>query len=109
MFMTFSVAAVCALFLIAGLLRLACRYRKDLWITSDDAILCLVAPVMILLATFGALSLGWRVTHGGFAAVSGGGWLGAVIVAAIAAGLWLLLAPRIRAGGRKGADSASLL
>ena len=96
-----SVASVCAVVLIAGLLRLACRHRKDLWIVSDDAILCLVAPVVILLSTFGASSLGWRVTHGGFAAVSVGGWIGSLVIAAVFIGAWLVLAPRIRAGALK--------
>jgi len=100
MFIMFSVASLCAVVLIAGLLRLACRHRKDLWIVSDDAILCLAAPVIILLSTFGASSVGWRITHGGFAAVSAAGWAGSLVIAALGVGVWMLLAPRIRAGAR---------
>jgi len=98
MFIMFSVASLCAVVLIAGLLHLACRHRKDLWIVSDDAILCLAAPVIILLSTFGASSVGWRITHGGFTAVAIGGWIGSVLIAALAVGVWLLVAPRIREG-----------
>ena len=59
-----SVASICAVVLIACLLALVCRRHKTLWIASDDAILCFVSPVVIMLATFGFISLGWRVTHG---------------------------------------------
>lgn len=105
MFIMLSVASVCAVVLIAGLLRLACRYRKDLWIVADDAILCVVAPVLILLATFGGTSLGWRIAHGGFAAVSVEGWIGAALIVAAAAGLWRVLARWLRAGGRQPAST----
>ncbi|MDH3321105.1 MAG: hypothetical protein OEO84_15655 [Betaproteobacteria bacterium] len=73
MFIMFSVAALCAVLLVASLLGVACRYRKDLWFTSDDVILCFIAPPVILLGTFGALSIGYRLTHGGLAAVPVGG------------------------------------
>lgn len=95
-----SMAALCAVLLIGGLLREACRHRPDLWITSDDAILCVVSPAVIVLATFGAVSLGWRIAHGGFAAVSVAGWLGSAAIAVVAAVIWRVLAARIRAGGR---------
>ena len=100
MFIMIAVASLSAMLLIGGLVRLACRHRGDLWIVSDDAILCVVSPVVILLGTFGAVSIGWRITHGGFAAVSLGGWIGAAAIAAVAFGIWRLLAARIRAGSR---------
>ena len=100
MFVMIAVASLSAVLLIGGLVRLACRHRGDLWIVSDDAILCFVSPVVILLGTFGAVSIGWRVTHGGFAAVSLGAWIGAAAIAAVAFGIWRLLAARIRAGSR---------
>jgi hypothetical protein len=106
MFIIFSVAALCAVVLIGGLVRLVCRHRGDLWIASDDAILCVVSPVVILLGTLGAVSIGWRVTHGGFAAVSLGGWIGAAAIVAVSAIIWRVLAARIRAGGRARVRSA---
>ena len=107
MFTMISVASLCAMLLIGGLVREACRHRSDLWIVSDDAILCVVSPVVILLGTGGAVSLGWRMTHGGFAAVSVAGWAGSAVIAAIAAGIWHLLASRIRESGRKRATAAA--
>jgi len=98
MFIMIAVASLSAVLLIGGLVRLACRHRGDLWIVSDDAILCVVSPVVILLGTFGAVSIGWRITHGGFAAVSIGAWIGAAAVAAVSAVVWRVLAARIRAG-----------
>jgi len=106
MFTMISVASLCAMLLIGGLVREACRHRSDLWIVSDDAILCVVSPVVILLGTGGAVSLGWRMTHGGLAAVSVAGWVGSAVIAAIAAGIWYLLASRIRESGRKRAMAA---
>lgn len=105
MFMMISVASVCLLAFGIGLVRLACRHRKDLWIASEDAMLCFVSPALILLCTFCAVSLGWRFTHGGFAAVSVGGWIGslAIVLASIAA--WRLLAPRIRESGKTRANT----
>jgi len=99
------VTALCAVLLIGGLVRMACQHRSDLWIVSDDAILCVVSPVVILLGAFGAVSLGWRITHGGFAAVSIGGWIGAAAIVAVAAVVWRVLAARIRAGGRERATA----
>jgi hypothetical protein len=100
MFIMITVASLSAVLLIGGLVRLACRHRSDLWIVSDDAILCVVSPVVILLGTFGAVSIGWRITHGGFAAVSLGAWIGAAAIAAVSAVVWRVLAARIRAGSR---------
>lgn len=106
MYLMISVAALCAVLLIGGLVREACRHRPDLWITSDDVILCLISPVVILLGTFGAVSLGWRMTHGGFAAVSTAGWLGSAAIAAVSAIIWRVLAARLRAGRRARARAA---
>jgi len=107
MFIMISFATICALVLGAGLIGLACRHRKDLWIVSDDAILCVVSPVFILLGTFGAVSLGWRITHGGFAAVSAGGWIGSLAIVAVALGIWRVAAPRIRQSGKLRAGAAA--
>ena len=106
MYLMFSVASLCAVLLIGGLVREACRHRPDLWITSDDVILCLISPVLILLGTFGAVSLGWRIAHGGFAAVSAGAWIGAALIAAGSAVIGHLVAARIRESGRERARSA---
>jgi hypothetical protein len=101
MYLMISVAALCAVLLIGGLVRMACQQRSPLWIVSDDGILCIVSPVVILLGALGAVSLGWRITHGGFANVSVAGWLGAAAIAALSVVAWRVLAARIRAGGRK--------
>lgn len=106
MYLMISVAALCAVLLIGGLVREACRHRPDLWITSDDAILCVVSPVVIVLATLGAVSLGWRIARGGFAAVSVEAWLGSAAIAVVSAIIWRVLAARIRASGRERARSA---
>ena len=107
MFIMIAVASLSAVLLIGGLVRLACRHRSDLWIVSDDAILCVVSPAVILFGTFGAVSIGWRITHGGFAAVSIGGWIGAAAIVVVAFGIWRLLASRIRESGRKRAGAAA--
>lgn len=96
MFMMATVASVCLLVVGASLVRLADRHRSDLWIVSEDGILCVVSPAMILLCTFAAVSLGWRLTHGGLAAVPLGGWIGSLAIAAVAFGAWRALARRIR-------------
>jgi hypothetical protein len=106
MYLMISVAALCGVLLIGGLVRLACRHRSDLWIVSDDAILCVVSPAVIMLGAFGAVSLGWRITHGGFAAVAIGGWIGAAAIAALSVVAWRVLAAWIRAGGPKRATTA---
>jgi hypothetical protein len=98
MFLVITVASLCGVVLIGGLMRLACRHRAGWWFTSDDAILCLVSPVIILLLTFGGVSIGYRMTHGGFRAVPVEGWIGAVVILAISAGIWALLARWIRRG-----------
>ena len=99
MFIMITVASLSAVLLIGGLVRLACRHRSDLWIVSDDAILCVVSPAVILFGTFGAVSIGWRITHGGFAAVSLGAWIGAAAIVAVAFGIWRLLGAHIRESG----------
>jgi hypothetical protein len=71
-----------------------------MWVASDDAILCFVAPAMILVATFGFISLGYRLTHGGLAAVSIEGWIGSAIVVAVFVGAWFPLARLVREGSR---------
>jgi hypothetical protein len=101
MFIMITVTVLCAVLLIAFLLRVACRYRADLWFTSDDVILCFVAPTVILLLTFGALSVGWRITHGGIGAVPVGGWIGSVVIVAAAYGIWTVLARRLRESAPK--------
>lgn len=96
MFLVSAIAALSATILLGGLLRLACRHRPDLWITSDDAILCVASPVLILLLTFGGAALGYRLGHGGLAAVPAYDWIGAAAIAAIALGIWHFLGSRIR-------------
>lgn len=98
MFLVIAVASLCAVGLVATLVALACRHRRDLWFTSDFAILCVVSPVVILLVTFGAVAIGYRLTHGGLAAIPAEGWIGSLIVLAISAGIWRALARRIRRG-----------
>lgn len=105
MFIMTAVASMCAMLLIGGLMREACRHRRDLWITTDDAILCVVSPAIILLGTFGASALGYRLTHGGLAAVSVGAWTGSAIIVAIAVAIWIVGAARIRESGRARAAS----
>lgn len=99
MILTSAFAALCAAVLLGGLLRLACRHRGEWWITSDDAILCVASPILILLVTFGGAALGYRLTHGGLAAVAVEGWIGAAAMIAASIGLWHLLARRIRNPG----------
>ena len=98
MYIIGTVASLCAVVLFAKLLALACQHRPDLWITSEDAILCVASPVAILLLTFGGVSLGFRFTHGGLRAVPLWGWIGAGIVVAASVVIWRMLAGRIRAG-----------
>lgn len=96
MFLMAAVASICAVALIAGLVRLACRQGVKTWVTSDDAILCFVSPVLILLLTFGGVALGYRFTHGGLGAVPAEGWVGSAVIVAISFLLWTALARRIR-------------
>jgi hypothetical protein len=103
MYLMFTVACLCGVVLIGGLARLACRHRAHWWITSDDAILCVVSPVVILLLTGGGVSLGYRLMHGGLAAVPAGGWVGSAVILAASAVLWLLGARWIRGRGFTGA------
>lgn len=98
MYIMISVAALCAVLLIGGLVHEACRHRPDLWITSDDAILCVVSPAVILLGTFGAVALGYRFTHGGLAAVSVAAWIGSAVIAALSFALWVFVVARVRKG-----------
>lgn len=99
MFIMAAVASLCAVLLIGALVREACRHRPDLWITTDDAILCAVSPAVILLGTFGAVALGYRVTHGGFAAVSVAAWIGSAALVALAVVIWVVGAARLRKAG----------
>lgn len=96
MFLIVAVACLCAVVLIAGLVRIACRNGSEAWITSDDGILCAVSPLLIMLLTFGGVALGYRVTHGGLAAVPIEGWIGSAAIIAISFVLWAALARRIR-------------
>lgn len=107
MFVMLSVASLCAVVLIGGPLTLVCRHRPTMWIASDDAIMCFVAPVIIMFCTFGFLSLGWRLTHGSFAEASAQGWIGSGVIVAISVGIWILLARWIRAGRRDPVAAAS--
>ncbi len=104
MFIAAAVALLCAVLLVGGLVRVACRYRSDLWITSDDAILCVVSPVMILLGTAGAAALGYRLTHGGLAAVPVGGWIGSAAIATGSVFLYVFVAARLRGSERRAAE-----
>lgn len=106
MYIILTVASLCAVVLIAKLLALACRNRPDLWIASEDAILCVASPVAILLLTFGGVSVGYRITHGGFGAVPLWGWIGAGIIVAAAVVIWRVLAARLLAGARTPASAA---
>ena len=49
-----------------------------------------------MLSTFGVLSLGWRITNGGFREVPIGGWIGSAVIVGLLAFAWTLLAPRMR-------------
>lgn len=110
MFIMLTVLSICAVALIAGLVAVMCRRPQtaSLWIVSDDAILCVVAPVMIILIAFGIISLSWRITHGGFAAVSAQAWIGSGAIVAISAGIWFPLAKKIRAYGEQRAKEHDL-
>jgi hypothetical protein len=99
MFIAATVASICAVLLACKLIALACRHRTDLWITSEDAILCFVSPVMILLLTVAGVALGYRLTHGGLGAVSIGAWIGAVVIPVVFYALWRVLSARLLAGG----------
>lgn len=105
MFMMFTVAALCIVVLSACLLGLVCRHRPEMWIASDDVILCLEFPVLIVIATFGGIALGWRITHGGLAEVSAEAWVGSALIAAASFVAWFVIAPRIR-GKRTSAPAA---
>ena len=97
MFIMFTIAAIGTVLLAVSLLALVCRHRPDMWIAADDTILCYVAPGLIMLSTFGVLSLGWRITNGGFGGVPIGGWIGSAVIIGLLAFAWTVLAPRIRA------------
>ena len=100
MFLIAAVACICAVVLIAGLVKLACRSGSDAWIASEDGVLCFVSPVLILLLTFGGVALAYRLTHGGLAAVPVAGWIGSVAIIAVSFPIWAVLARRLRAAGR---------
>jgi len=99
MFIMLTVAALCAIVLIASLVALLCRHPKTAshWLVSDDAILCFVAPLMIMIVAFAGISAGWRITHGGFGAITVEAWIGAAVIVAAAVGIWILLSRKIRA------------
>ena len=99
MFVMLTIGALCAILLIASLVALMCRHPKTAshWIVSDDAILCFVAPVMIIIVAFAGISAGWRITHGGVDAVSVEAWIGAVVIIAAAVGIWVVFSRKIRA------------
>lgn len=101
MFVILTIGALCTILLIASLVALMCRHPKTAshWLVSDDAILCFVAPLMIMIVAFAGISAGWRITHGGFGAVSVEAWIGSVVVIAAAVGIWVLLSRKIRAPG----------
>ena len=96
MFLVTTVVSLCSVVMVATLVRLACRYRPDLWFTSDTAILCAVSPALILMLTFGGVALGYRLTHGGLAGVPVAGWIGAGVVLALSIGIWIPTARRLR-------------
>lgn len=100
MYIMFTVASLCAVIVGGILLGLLARHHPDEWIIADDTMLCLVSPVMIVLSTFGGISLGWRITNGGFAAIAPEAWIGSVIIIALAIGVYFYLAPRIRRGAQ---------
>jgi hypothetical protein len=106
MFLITAVASLCAVVLIAALVRLACQHGSDSWINSDDAILCFVSPLLILLLTFGGVAFGYRLTNGGLAAVPAEGWIGSAVIAALSFVIWAVLARRIRGAGRSATGAA---
>lgn len=110
MFMMLTVASLSAVLLAGGLLGLVCRHKPEMWVASDDAVLCVIFPALIVVATGGGIALGWRITHGGLAEVSAVGWIGSAIIAATCVAVWFVMAPRIR-GSRSlpaGADPAPI-
>lgn len=107
MYMMVTVASLCAVVLLAKLLALACRHRPDLWITSEDAILCVASPVAILLLTFGGVSLGFRFIKGGLGAVPAWGWIGSGIIIAVSVVIGRLLAARLLASAPPAASTAT--
>lgn len=106
MFLITAVASICAVVLLVGLVRLACRHGSEAWFTSDDAILCFVSPTVILLLTFGGVALGYRLTNGGLAAVPVEGWAGSTAIVAISLLLWTVLARRLRGAERPAPGAA---
>jgi hypothetical protein len=100
MFIAIAVTLLCAVLLIVALLREACRHRPDWRMTSDDAILCGVSPFVIMLGTFGGAALGYRLVHGGLAAVSVTAWISSAAIVAAAIAIWVTSAAAIRKSGR---------
>jgi len=98
-----SVFSICMVALIAMLVKLSCAHRPDLWFTSDTAILCFVSPAMIILLTFGGTAIGYRLAHGGLAAVPVLGWAGAAVIIALAYIVWRFLSGAIRRSATAGA------
>ena len=99
MFIMLTVAAICAITLIASLVALMCRHpgTASHWLVADDTIMCFVAPLMIFIVAFAGISLGWRLTHGGIGAVSIEAWIGAAAIVAASVGIWTVLSRKIRA------------
>jgi hypothetical protein len=99
MYLTIAVASICLVGLIFSLVTLACRHRGDLWITHDDAIMCVVSPAIILLLTFGGISVGFRITHGGLATIPVSGWIASAVLIGATIALRGVLARWLRRGG----------
>ena len=99
MFVMMTVAALCAIVLIASLVALMCRHPKTEAhrLVSDDAILCFVSPLLVIIVAAAGISAGWRITHGGFGAVAVEAWIGVVVIVAAAVGIWVTLSRKIRA------------
>jgi len=99
MLLMISVFSLCMVALIATLVKISCAHRPDLWFTSDTAILCLVSPAMILLLTFGGTAIGYRLAHGGLAAIPVLGWAGAAAIIVVAVLAQQFLGKAIRRSG----------
>lgn len=100
MFMMLTVLTLCLVVLMAKVLALICRHRPDMWIAHEDSIMCFAAPVAIALLTFGGVSFGWRITHGGLGSVPWEGWAGSAVIVGLTVAVWLPLAAWARKGGK---------
>jgi len=104
MLLMISVFSLCMVALIATLVKLSCAHRPDLWFTSDNAILCVISPAMIMLLTFGGTAIGYRLAHGGLAAIPTLGWVGAGVIIVVAVATQQIVGKAIR---RTGAPQAA--